>query len=388
MLYKKIGFFLLLFFFLVLQSCSDDPSSIGAELVQRDLPVISIFDSDTAYQYSGSYEETFNLASAGNILVGKAQNVEAVTLINFILNLPDSIVTDLENNSISLNSVKLQLIRNYTFGNSSEPFDLSIHKINSVWSSTRFNKDSLPVLNYEEQNLNTGSSILEDSVYTFELDNNFVFNWLTGNADSLLLFNGLLLKPTAETNKVLGFQALVSTFINLPSILLEFEKNGVSDTLNLIPLADISVVTGTIPSVDTESIVIQSGLTINSHLFFDISEIPSDAIVTDAQLFLTFNPEASFRGTDKDSSLAVYFLKDSTQLDSLNQGSISITKNGNIFTGNIASFVQRWVNGESNEGVVLTTGNLFNTVDLFVLRGSNAAPGQKPKLKVYYTIMK
>ena len=71
-------------------SCSDEPSSLGVELVGSDYITVKTYDSinDTISQNSSFFKSVIPLGSADWLLVGRhqspEQNIEASTLLKFI----------------------------------------------------------------------------------------------------------------------------------------------------------------------------------------------------------------------------------------------------------------------------------------------------------------
>ena len=370
--------------------CSDAPSSIGADLLSPDIIDVLKLNSftDSIAQSSLILPPTaIKLSSAERLLLGRKNDIEASLLIRFFISLPDSIKQDILSNSLNITSAYIKMIKTYTCGDETAPFDFTAHKINSVWSLD-FTADSLtPAFSYEPNDVII-SKELSDSINIFFIDNQLALFMLqaaadTNNPDD----NGIILKPTGNAEKVVGFQALTSSFINYPELKVVIEESGVVDTLDLISTIDLSVVSGNLPTV-FENILVAAGYAINSRLAFDLSKLPQNVVINNAELTLTIDTTETIAGDFYINSLAAGFLADSLDADSI-IGTITLPRSGNTFSGSITSFVQSWVSIYDNQGILLRTSDQLNGVERFALKGSNTADAVlRPLLKITYTLKK
>lgn len=372
-------------------SCSDSPSSLGSDLLSQDLINILELDSakDSLFQSSSVYKKVIELSSASRLLLGKKDNVEAAILIKFLIGFADSIKQQLINNELSVLSAKVEFIKNYTYGNSTAPIDFSVHKINSSWS-TGFTSDSLPLLSYDANDISFGKTF-SDSINSFNFDSQTALNWLKASADSSIpIDNGLYIKPSVSSEKIIGFQALTITDVQIPYLKIVIQKTGVySDTLSFFPSVDLSVVSGALPDVGIENIGIQAGLNTEARLFFDLSSLPKNIVVNYAQLTLTLDTIKTITGTSFTNSLRVNYLTDSTTLAIDSSFSLFLDRDGNTFKGSVTSFIQRTVVENNNQGLLLSASDKLNGVELFAIKGSNAsALIERPKLQIIYTSKK
>jgi len=386
---NKIKFLILFISSLILFSCSDEPTSIGLDKLGNDLLNIKTINSadDSISQVSSYKHEKVSLGSSSRLLLGKSSNTEASILIKFNIALEESLEEDILNDSINIISSELQLNQTYNFGVESVPFDFTIHEVTSDWS-VNFTEDSITSLIYVDEDLSIEKEI-NDSLTTVKLNtlnNPLIQNWLKIAADtSLDADKGIYLKPTSNTQKVLGYQALTSSFENFPIINVVIEKPGVYvDTISFITTLDVGVITGTLPVVSDENIVLQSGYIITSKLLFYIPELPPNSIINSAELTLTLDTNETVVGSNFSNALNVYYLYDSTNTDSLSSA-VSLLRSGNQFTGNITLFVREWLVG-NNHGLYITPGSTLTGVELFAVKGSNAAIiSERPLLKINYT---
>ena len=161
------------FFFV---ACSDDPSSLGSELLNQDNIIVSKMDSftDTLSQKFEPHLAKLSLGSSETLLIGKDANVESQTLLAFYFSVASKYLADLDSN-LTFVSADISLTRNYYYGDTLQPFNVGIHQITSSWNSL-FTVDSLPKLSYNSSSVvlsqtNTGS------VYSFSVDPNLAKDW-------------------------------------------------------------------------------------------------------------------------------------------------------------------------------------------------------------------
>lgn len=371
-------------------SCSDSPSSIGEELLSDDLISVKSFDSsiDSMAQSSTYYKEVIPLGNSSRLLLGKVDNNTASLLLRFSFTLADSIKQDILAGEISILSASLSLTNNYYIGEEAAPYDFTIHKVNQFWTPLGFSADSLAALNYDPDD-RTVSKNITDTLTTIELDTALVHDWLLYAADGTMGSNlGLYFNPTESSQKVLGFEAFSVSGTNYPAVQVIIEKAGAyTDTLNSSIFGDVSVVSGDLPVADFGNIIVQSGLTVNSRLFFDLSVLPEGSVINKAELFLTEDTLKSKVGTTYSSIISAFFVIDST-IDSSNQASaLSLNRSGNIFSGDITSFARSWQFNNNNQGIILKNFDRLNGLEKFILYGSNNIdPSLRPKIKITYTL--
>ena len=372
-------------------SCSDSPSSLGADLLSQDLINILELDSakDSLFQSSSTYKKVIALSNADRLLLGKKDNVEAGILLKFLIFFADSIKQQIINNELTVLSAKVEFTKNYTFGNSSAPIDYSVHQINSSWS-TGFTSDSLTLLSFDANDISFGKTFT-DTINTFNFDNQTALNWLKARADSITpIDNGLYVKPSMSSEKIIGFQALSIDDLSIPSLEIVIQKAGVYiDTLSYFPSIDLSVISGSLPDVGFENIGIQAGLNSEARLFFNLSSLPKGIVVNYAKLILTIDTIKTITGSSFTNSLRVNYLTDSTSLIIDSTFSLFLDRDSNTFEGSVTSFVQRTLIENNNQGLLLSASDKLNGVELFAIKGSNAAIfTERPKLQIIYTSKK
>jgi len=104
----------------------------------------------TTHQQSKFYSDSLDLTSSKMLMLGKHGNVESTMLLKFLIFLPDSLKEAVNNKTLQILSSTIEMDPIYTYADKSNPFDFTVHKINSSWNSLTFTKDSLAHLDYED----------------------------------------------------------------------------------------------------------------------------------------------------------------------------------------------------------------------------------------------
>lgn len=374
-------------YMIILSGCGDDPASIGTDILKDDLINIIEKDSfaDSLTQSSSYYKRVLPLGESSTLLIGKNSNVESSILMKFFLSMPDSLETDLLNGNINVLSAKVLLTQVYSFGDSTASFDFSVHSTTSTWSQSSFTSDSLSFLNYDPLDVSSNRHYLNDDSLEFDLDNQLVLNWLKAQADTNIpADNGIYLKPSENAQKITGF-------LDPPLLTINIEKSGVYDTtLRFITYAEVSAVVGSVPSANSENIVIQNSVEFESKLWFDLSSLPKVAKINYAEVTLILDTTETITGSVYTKYVRANLLTDSASnsIDS-NLTSAPIAVSGAVYKGEITHFVQNWVNGRDNQGMLITSAFLGEGVELLSFKGSNSADlAVRPRLKIIYTTKK
>jgi len=385
----KKSIFLILLFSFVSFNCSDEPTSIGSILLGDDkINLITINSDSLQLNQTSSYfhPDDVRLSASERILLGITENINASILIKFETGLADSIKEAILNDSITVTNAIMELQQTYSFGEASATFDFTVHKVTSNWS-VDFNEDSLAGLQYESMDSKEAKDV-NDSVTSITLNNQLLQDWLNIIADTSLSGNyGVYIKPTDNTQKVLGYQAITQTLADVPIIKVIIEKTGAYiDTITFRSTADLTVMQGSVPTVSSGNIPIRAGYIVNGKLFFNLSPLPEKIVVNKAELVLTVDTLETKVGSSYANSLQIYFLFDSTNTDSISSSSVTFSRAGNIFSGNITTYVRAWLEN-NNHGLILTPSNPTTGVELFVIKGSDAVLN-KPLLKITFTELK
>ena len=389
--YRSLIVLTVSFFSLAHFSCSDSPTSIGKEYLPQQIQVLELNSfTDSLLQSSSVSKRVFSLSNSTRLLLGKKDNVEAGILMKFLIFFADSIKQQILNNQLNVISAKVELTKNYTFGNNSSALDYSVHQVTNKWS-TGFTSDSLSSLTFDANDLSTGKTFT-DSLNTFSISSQTAFNWLKSYADTgMTQSNGIYLKPSSSSGKIIGFQALVEDEDSpIPYLRMIVENPGVyQDTLSYFPSIDLSVVSGNLPDVGTENIGIQAGLNSRARVYFDLSKLPKNATINFAKLTVTLDTLKTVTGTNFENSLAVYYVKDSASLAYDSTFSLQLDREGNTFSGDVTAIIGLMTSQQENHGFMIFPGDKFNGVELFAIKGSNASNlADRPKLQIKYTTNK
>jgi hypothetical protein len=229
---------------------------------------------------------------------------------------------------------------------------------------------------------------ITDTLYTFHLDGSLPLAWMKNAADKTLGSNfGIYLDPTDASNKVIGFQAFTAISSEAAKLTVVIEKPGVYvDTIKGFIEADISLVDGPLPNLSTDLISVQSSVSINSRLTFDLGPVPDGIVINKAELFITPDTIASIKGSRFTNSLRLFYLK---YADSLNtEGNpVFLSFKDNKYSGDVTLFVRNWINRKENNGILIEAGNPTSGLELFALKGSTYIEfSERPRLRITYTI--
>jgi hypothetical protein len=370
--------------------CMEDPSSIGGDLLNNDLIEVKVFDTtaDTIRQASSTYNVKRALGASEMLLLGAAGNVKSSILIRYLFNFPDSIRNEINNNNLTVVSSSVRFTQKYRAGEVNAPFNFTAHKVNSGWTSGGFTSDSLIALSFNEAVDEASNKLSNDSIMSFTLSNEVAQEWINAAADTNVQDGwGMIVRPTTESQKLVGYQALVpgSSVHSILTVVVS-KPGAYTDTLQFLPTSDISVVEGNLPDLNNnEFIAVQSGFIINSKLWFDISTLPTDMIMNRAELVLSYDSTRSLKGSEFRNAIEVYRVIDSTRTDSLAEGYLELSYSDGFYRGDVTNYVREWRSNNNNQGVILKSSAELDGAELFVLGGSMADSTRRPRLIITYT---
>lgn len=189
---------------MILISCNDSPTDLGVGYVDNlDGVGLYKFSSDSVTQSSNSFEHVYSLGGSARLLIGKAENATAYSMIKYKFSLADTIIADIKSNKINVLDSWVSLVKDYKFGDSSAAFDYDVYKINSNWSSSTFSADSFGLLSYDNINVSSFRETDNDTLYTFHIDTSVTSSWLHSFADTSLDYTnyGILISPKVNHKK-------------------------------------------------------------------------------------------------------------------------------------------------------------------------------------------
>jgi hypothetical protein len=388
-----VFFLFLLSILILIVGCSDEPSSLGIEILESDYIVVNTFDSqtDTIVQSSSFFKDIVPLGASDWVLIGKyqtaSQTLASSTLLRFIFSFPDSLEEAISEDSINVLDSWVVLTNRYVYGDTLANMDFTTHQVNSAWSASTFTVDDLPSLQYDPQNISSDFSAT-DTLYSFHLDDDVVYSWMQNSIDTSLAKNyGIYLDPTLTSNKIIGFQALTFQSSQAAKLFVVIEKPGAYvDTINGIISGDISAVAGTEPVLPSGLMAVQSSVTMKTKLTFDVGVLPFGLIINSAKLILTADSTNSVFGSSVNRSLSVYYLDSNDSLDT--EGNpINLSYKDNEYSGDITSFVRNWISTGNDYGMLIQSGNQILGTNLFAFKGSNYSDvALRPRVVITYTI--
>lgn len=381
---------------LAFYSCSDDPASIGGDTLPGDdfINIIEL-NPDSVQASSLIIDNNIIIGTSERGLLGRFNNTEAQLLIDFRTNtMHDTLDAQFRNNELNVTAAWVEMVATYRLGDESAPFDFSVHKINSKWDAD-ITPEEFQALMIDNTDI-SGTKSLGDSLQTFNISTDVVSAWLIAEADTSKPDEyGILLKPTPSTQKVIGYQALVSVAsIRLMSldVIISKKDGSYTDTLTFGPDNDSYVVQGEVPTFPQENLLLHGGFGVNSVINFSPPEFPHNTTINRAIMQVTVDEAKTFIGSTSRDSLVVRFL--TTSLDSgINYDSTSnpavLVRTGNKYEGDISRYVQRWLNGTANNGVIVSLLDERISLDQVVLFNEKFVnPADRPKLFITYTSQK
>ncbi|MCX8057707.1 MAG: DNRLRE domain-containing protein [Ignavibacteria bacterium] len=383
---------------LFLISCSENPTITGYNLLNPiDSLIVKRFDStrDSVWIYHKQLNQHDILGGTRRILVGRYNDLTAHALIRFRIGLSSELRDAVKNNKVSITSARIKMNPVYKFGDTlSNRFGMEIKEVYTFFEEYKFTIDSLKSGRYEidQDNILT-RSIDADTLYYCELDTNKVLGWFQRVAlDSSKKLQGILLTPTLTTSYIKGFASSNAYYVGDPIVMEVVAKyNSKTDSLIFYVDADLHVIetSSTIVTLD-EKIKLQSGVKTKSFIYFDLTNIPKNAIVNSAFIRLYLDTLSSRFGTSRHDSILVQYITDSTNISIDSAVTFVLSKTtGGYYEGQINYYVQKWIDNNSNKGLLLSTRDPDGGVDEFVFYGPKAAIFEKrPQLIINYSSRK
>jgi len=380
--------FLFVFPFLIV-SCSDDPSSLGSDLLNQDNIVVSTLDSfnDTLTQKFEPFNAKLSLGASDVLIVGKDANVESQILLAFYVPVASKYLSDLDS-GLTFLSANISFTRNYYYGDTLLPFNVGIHQVTSSWNSL-FTSDSLTHLTYD-QNSAVQSTDISGDLYSFSVNPNLAKEWFNAAKDTALAKNyGILIKPFGAT-RFTGFTASTSLNAGVPSIKIVVKKTtafeSYEDTLVYNGSVDVHVIKGTFPEPSTKTLTIQNGTGVQGKLWFDLSKLPQDAVVNTAKVILSIDTVNMKVGSAYSDGLLAYQIVDSLTDSTSTQFLVSLSRSGNTYSGDVARIINIALQSKINYGMLITSSYQIKGLENFALFNNDPSNNAfKPRLTITYS---
>lgn len=389
--FLRLSFYLFAVTILIV-SCSQDPTSVGSELIsQNEKIAFQELDSyqSNIFQKSANYQENLKFGLSNVVLVGKNSYAESSILMRYHIYLPDSLLAFVKSGQYIVKSATMQMIPRYLLGDKTATLDFSVYQVRSDWSPVGFDRDSIPSLVYDPVDVSSGFTA-NDTLVKFNLKNDVVTEWLKYSADSNSAPRnfGLLLKPKPSTQKIVGFySAIASSSTNETILSVILERPSIrQDTVGVSPYYHIYYLTGSLPP-QSNNLILQGGIGLKGTVFFDLSTLPKNIIVNKAILELNLNPTVTVDGEPQSDSLFAQMLADSTTKKLTGDSSVVtiLSKSENIFSGDIVWMVQKWQKDDTNQGILVSLYDEYSSAARIAFYGSkDPNKALRPKLKIIY----
>jgi hypothetical protein len=183
----------------------------------------------------------------------------------------------------------------------------------------------------------------------------------------------------------MGFEAF-DPFTELDSrVKLIITKQGAyTDTLSGFVASDISFVEGEVP-VEDEYMLVQSSITLNSKLYFDLTNVPPNVVINRASLILQTDSTKNTFGSPFENSLLAYAIENPDSNTVNSNLFVRLLYSDNKYSGDVTPLVRSWLTSINN-GMLLKSGSEQVGLELFYLFGSNASDNSKrPYLEIVYS---
>lgn len=392
---KIVKISLILSLIIIAFACNDEPTSVGNALI----PSVDRITFQKIDSYKNGFEQKFSsfqkdslfFGTSRRILLGSYKNLSIDMLVSFGILFPDSIKDGLTKNEITLKSSWIEMKPNYWIGDKSH-FEFSVKEINQSWASREFNNDTLIAVKASlgGEILIQDSYSFSDSLIKFSVDKQVINKWVMQSAgNSLATNNGLYFSPISNTG-IVGFQAITRfTTADYITLNMVFEKQGIIlDTVKAVQRLDMHVVTSTEPDkIGNNSIILQSSSAMRGKLWFDISGVPSNAILNKATLTLFIDKANTEIGSVKTDTVALRFYENKNEnIIKKDYGIAALFNKGNSYSGDIRKFAQRWINGEKNEGMEVRLSDEDRSANKIAFYKSDyQVDSLRPRLTIFYT---
>ncbi|KAA3662792.1 MAG: hypothetical protein DWQ10_01595 [Calditrichaeota bacterium] len=315
------------------------------------------------------------------LYLGNVDGKQCAILMRFD-NIPDS---------SEIISARLELISNDSIIVNTMPFDAVIYKSPQQFESLEVTSEVFPWNSWSEEMARATVSIADTDTVVFDLDKNWVQTWQdsTNNQGLVIATDAMdLARRFGSTS-----DAAVSPVLNL---VYKMEAETENDTVLLVPTADTFIYQDG-PELPDGPLYISTIDEYRTILRFDLSNIPDNATINEAELFLSIDSSNSFL-TSEGMIINAYRLDDdgndpfTVAIDS----SFSLDSDIGILPGDTTSvfdlsfIVQQWTRQDTssydNYGLILFPRVKYNIFARVAFLNPDAEATKVPKLKIHYTI--
>ena len=388
----KSGFYVFSFIILLFlalsfltESCADNPSSLGKKFINPgDTQGVQVFDSyvDTMLITSSNLRYYVNTSSSINLMVGRYANYKSLALIKF-----DSITMYFDTATISSAVMKLKYKNYYfpsTLSDSLGNIGFDIYKVQNYYNYSTVTYDSINSTSFGtvSQGNYYGAPSHDTAEVDIPLNTSMVHDWLKYRDDTSYSAknNGIVLMPNSSSRVIKGFYSSQTTY--KPLLQITFSSNP--DTLYCTQSETVFLPTATITN-SPGTFKLFGGVGYVDVMRFDVSRFSPKVIVNDAQLILTLDPAKSVISPQTNQSVSAYFITDTLN----NTENVAYTAGlyNNQFSIRMYLPFQRWIQGQTNYGMMIKTYNNSQAMDLFsIFSETYTDPSKRPRVIIKYSL--
>lgn len=363
----------------LLAGCVNEPGMVGSGLI----PAGDFLKTDSLVlrpRTSYSVLTVPDTVNAGRtvIAVGKTASAEAWGLARFT---NFGAIYD----SIDVLTAEIRLQTAFHQGDSAGQVSFAVRKALKSWAALSFTYADLRSPGFYEdppRSTHDLGSVGDTVDIAIPLDTALVNSWF--RSDSTNPNYGIVFEPTNST--------VIKGFVN-PRLVITYIPDGASDP-DTVTFASTSgnygfVLGGIDTSAFQDSIALQirAGAASRAILGFDIAALPRLSAIHRALLEVSADESLFDRSSNMRDSLMATFrdqLGFVLQFEALSAAEGSGSER--VYSFNVTSFVQFWVQGTGIPEIGLRAVNERNGVEGFVLHGSAAADStRRPRLRILYS---
>lgn len=384
--------------------CSDDPTSIGEDFMNKNIDYFS--DTTCAKDSSFSYQYENSTQYWERLYIGKNDNISSSSLILTFDTYPaDSILTNLGNLEFQSAKILLKPIEVYSTSSRNNRslrrkatnFSVELSKIGTTWNASKHGTDILDGVKSSLTPMEINSLTVTDTLYTIDIkDTTTVKGWFKFHKDttsySTLRSYGLVLSPSSSTNKLIAFAGYNQTGIPTLQISYKNKITGKQYTFSSSSVYHISAIKGNMPAVDKDYLLTQGAYTTAARALFDFSKnyqnkpfkgVFKNSIVNKAIMTFEVDTTGKFGQTTKIGDSLYVALFSQTNTDTVNTGYFYLYKTSNgKYSGNVTSLMQYLANGYNNYGIKIMYGRERVSADRVYIKKKSI------RINLYYTQLK
>lgn len=380
--------------FLSFNGCSDDSTLIGADLIPDKVELRQLNTQENQIpQNSYTFRTVENFATASRLLLGKYEDIASLCLMKYNIYFDEDLRAMYDDGELRVKSATIHLTTNYHFGDTTQSFlieNIAGYEITDNWALEEVTIDNMPGYASDNKIINTE---MTDSTLIFDLDPDFVQQWVEAVDDTNTADYGLLLKAEAFTNNIIGFQAFTEDTATKPYLEIVYENtNTLEETTFAYNIyMDLHVVDAFTPRMEEQDMFVQAGVTLHSRLAFDLSVLPENININRAVLHIQTDTTKTTFGTSYADNVQTYFISE-IESDSVLIGdenlSTTLKREGSEYTGDVTTIIYRMIVDKEYPGLLLTSYGEAVGLGKIHLYGSNAPDALKPYLTITYTKIK